>query len=463
MLVKLIFSASTARKKSVSRALKGYGTMSEKKHYCLRVLGKWPQGQKDDEENLRIAVNSLLSDVQGPAGFFGLPWDTKIQEDVVQAVRCTPERFRRVLVLGIGGSALGAKAALETLCAFSTPRAGREVRFLSNLDPTAVRDALECFDPADTLLVVISKSGATTETLTQFLVFSDRIRLESGENGLREGVFIITDPSKGALREIASDIGCRTLDVPPNVGGRFSVLTSVGLFPIGLAGFDITKMLLGARQVAEGLKLEPQLSEPAMSAMLHARVFCNLALRFLWAYGDRLSSFLDWFCQLWAESLGKKRKDGARVGQAPIRAIGTTDQHSLLQLAMDGPDNLCLTFLTFGGPWPDIKVPFWKKHIAELEAFEGRRVLDIFDALRQGTMAALVSRPLLHLHVPHVDEESLGALFMHFEVETALTGYLLGVNPFDQPGVEAGKRFAFGILGRPGFEEYGETAKAFLS
>ncbi len=431
---------------------------------AFRVLGPWPHAPDGEAARVRAALASLLGEAGGAASFLRLPSDRVAEEAVLATAATVPARFRRVLVLGIGGSALGARAAIEALRAPGSARMGRDVRFLANLDPASVADALEWFCPDDTLLVVITKSGATVETLAQFALFAERIRASGGDAALREGVVAVTDPERGTLRRIAGTIGCRTLDVPPEVGGRFSVLTAVGLFPAALAGLDVSQMLRGAAGVFDALGDDP-LAHPAVaSAALHLRVWERAAVRVLWVYGDRLAALGDWFCQLWAESLGKVRTDGVAVGQAPIRAVGSTDQHSLLQLAMQGPANLCLTFLTVGGPWPAMRVPDGGGLDPALREFADRDVLEVFEALRMGTMAALVqaNRPLVHLHVPRLDEAAIGALFAHFEVETALAGFLLRVNPFDQPGVEVGKRFAHGLLGREGHERDAREARALL-
>jgi glucose-6-phosphate isomerase len=342
---------------------------------------------------------------------------------------------------------------------------GREVRVLSNVDPVSVAEALAWFDPADTLLDVVTKSGTTVETLAQFALFLERIRAARGDDGPAEGVVITTDPERGAARRIAARLGCRTVDVPPRVGGRFSVLTGVGLFPIALAGYDVVAMVRGAARVASALAAAPDASHPSVlsAAIHHAWMDLGLETRVLWAYCDRFAGLGDWFCQLWAESLGKRRGDGA-VGQTPLRAIGSTDQHSLLQLFMEGPPDKCFTFVTVGGA-PRLAVPDLSALDPEMAEFAGRDLGDVFDALRQGTMAGLVQagRPLVRIHVPRLDEEAVGALLAHFEVETAVAGYLLGVDPFDQPGVEAGKRFAHGILGRPGMEAFRDEAARLLA
>lgn len=435
----------------------------------LTFLGSWSLSGRIDGGDLGAAVVRLLADSQGPAAFLRVPSDDASEEAVTRTAAAVHPRFGKVLTLGIGGSALGAQAAIDALKPHRPP-SGREVRFLSNLDPASVADALEWFHPDDTLLVAITKSGTTIETLTQFALFAERIRAVGGEEALRDGIVVITDPERGALRRIAGSIGCRTLDVPRDVGGRFSVLTPVGLFPIALAGLDTTRLLRGARAMVEALRAVTETqdfpSHPSvLSAAMHYAAWDRTAIRVLWGYGDRLATLGDWFCQLWAESLGKVRAtDRTRVGQMPVRAVGSTDQHSLLQIAMEGPANLSLTFLTVGGPWPSLRVPDPGWLDSDLREFAGKEVVEIFDALRMGTVAALVQagRPLAHLHVERLDEEAVGALFAHFEIETALCGYLLGINPFDQPGVEAGKRFAHGLLGKEGHEGWGEEARRYL-
>lgn len=414
------------------------------------------------DSEVREALDRLVRDAEGPAAFLGC--GRSDPAEVEDLVRGLPARFRKVLVLGIGGSGLGAQAALEALRPVHAAPDAREVRILSNLDPVSVAAAMDWFDPADTLLNPVTKSGTTVETLTQFALFADRIRREAGPAGLREGIVITTDPDRGALRRVARALGCPTLPVPPKVGGRFSVLTPVGTFPIRAAGHDVRRLLAGADRVFRGLEGQG-LDHPSVQAARTqvAHMLGGSHARVIWAYCDRLASFGDWFCQLWGESLGKPRGDGA-LGQQPVRAIGSTDQHSLLQLFMEGAPDKHLTFLTVGGPRPSLKVPDLSDLDPDLKEFAGLDVFEVFEALRAGTMAGLIEagRPVARIHVPTLDEEALGALFAHFEVETALAGHLLGIDPFDQPGVEAGKRFAHGLLGRPGMEDWGRRARAIL-
>jgi glucose-6-phosphate isomerase len=406
----------------------------------------------------------LRNDAVGPAAFLEVPDDRASLDAILKAAAAVPARFTKVLVLGIGGSALGTQAALDALRPMPRASGAREVRVLANLDPVSVADMLAWFDPADTLLNPVTKSGSTVETLTQFALFADRIRAARGDAGLREGIVATTDPERGALRRIARKLGCPALDVPPRVGGRFSVLTPVGLFPIALAGYDVTAMRSGAARVFAALDGAAPLDHPSVRAAADqvALMDRGAVVRVFWAYCDRLAAMGDWLSQLWGESLGKARGD-VPVGQTPLRAIGSTDQHSLLQLFMEGPRDKSLTIATVGGA-PALPVPDLSDLDGDLAEFAGKDVSAVFDALRAGTTVGLVeaARPVLGLHVPTLDEAAVGALFAHFMVETALAGYLLGIDPFDQPGVEAGKKFAHGILGRPGMEAYGDQARRVL-
>ncbi|MBM4396250.1 MAG: glucose-6-phosphate isomerase [Deltaproteobacteria bacterium] len=407
------------------------------------------------------AAARLIADAGGRAGFLEVPGDVAAADRVIAAAAAVPRHFRKVLVLGIGGSGLGAQAALAALAPIPAAPGAREVRVLANVDPASVAAALAWFDPADTLLDVVTKSGNTVETLSQFALFADRIRAARGDEGLRDGVVMTTDPEKGPVRRIADKIGCVALDVPPRVGGRFSVLTPVGLFPLALAGCDVRAMLAPAEAVLAALRAAPGAGHPSvLSAAIHEALLAGGAgIRVLWAYCDRLAALGDWFSQLWAESLGK-----AGAGQTPVRAIGSTDQHSLLQLFMEGPADKCFTFVTVDGPAPELPLPDLSALDPDLAEFAGLPLGRVFDALRMGTMTALAKsgRPVMRIRVPRLDEAAVGALFAHFEVETAVAGYLRGIDPFDQPGVEAGKRYAHGVLGKPGMEGYRDEAFAVL-
>lgn len=423
------------------------------------------QAVADAESTIRFACERLKRDANGHAGFLLLPSDETPLLKITEVLGAIKERFRRVLVLGIGGSSLGIEAALRALDPIPKAPESREVRVLSNVDPDSVHQALLWFDPQDTLLVVISKSGTTVETLVHLGIFLDRILKAGGEQGVHEGVIFITGQHDNPMRKLAKRFDCITFDIPNNVGGRYSVLTPVGLFPLALAGYDVWRLVDGAGQVFDALNRRDILSHPSvLSASIHHHLLINgFGCRVTWIYRDRFDKLGAWFAQLWAESLGKKRADHP-VGQTPITAIGSVDQHSLLQLCMEGPNDKVFTFITLGCIEYPIEVP----DLSEIEPifleFAKKQVGEVLDALAKGTIGGLAKaqRPILRIHIPLLDEATLGALFGHFELETALCGYLLGINPFDQPGVELGKRYAHGLLGKEGFESYKKELEAIL-
>ena len=369
-------------------------------------------------------------------------------------------RFANLVVLGIGGSALGLIALNSAL---RTPHRWAEkpprLYVLDNIDPERVGTLLEALDPRQTLVNVITKSGDTAETMASFLVFRQWLRAGAGEAGYRERMLVTTDKAKGALRRIADQDRLSSFPVPDGVGGRFSVLTPVGLLPAALLGIDVDGLLAGAAAMA-GRTAEPELMEnPAyLGAVLHHLGWLGgRRISVMLAYSDRLYDLADWYRQLWAESLGKRVDlDGAEVhvGPTPLRSLGVTDQHSQLQLYKEGPDDKIYTVLRVGSFPADPPIP---RAFPELEAVAylgGHSLAELFQAEARATEAALVKegRPLTSVSFPAVDAAAVGEFFFWLEVLTVATGELLGINPLDQPGVEEGKQFAYGLLGRPGYE-----------
>lgn len=370
-------------------------------------------------------------------------------------------RFRKLVVLGIGGSALGTRAIQEALV---NPMAENECQVIvaDNIDPTSMARIIDSLDLTSTSFNVISKSGGTVETLAQFMIITDLLKKELGDAGFRDRVIITTDPERGVLREIAKAEGIIALDVDPEIGGRFSVLTPVGLFPAEMMGVDSSRILNGAHDFISSVEEKKWTDNPAYlyGALLYiAATSKKRNISVIMPYSGRLFSFALWYCQLWAESLGKwaptYATDKIGLGQTPVAALGVTDQHSQLQLFMEGPDDKVITFLRVADHEADITIP---------RAFEGRQSLDylclkrlgeLFDAERSATEAALArqGRLSMTLALPDISPETLGVLFSFFQVATTFVGYLYGVNPFDQPGVEEGKKYTWGIMGRKGYEE----------
>ena len=418
-------------------------------------------GLRASEESVSRAVAGVLKRAtSGELGFFHAAADRTIVREIEALLRDLPPH-REILVLGIGGSSLGARALIEALRgphALHEPREGApRLHFPDNSDPFLLKALLERLDPRETLLIVASKSGGTIETAASFLVARDFIRRALGEEGLRERTIIITDPERGVLRELARAEGLRALPIPSNIGGRFSVLSAMGLLPAALLGLDLGRLLDGAEWMRE-LSEERSLNKnpAALYAALHHLHHTQYGrpIHVLMPYSDALRPFAAWFVQLWAESLGKRLdRDGAlaETGPTPLPAIGATDQHAQVQLFMEGPRDKLVTFLEIEESPGDLTVP---REEGPFKYLGGLSMKAILDAERKGTSLALASdgRPNLTLRVARLDEAHLGALFFFFEAATAFAGELYSIDAFDQPGVEKGKILASGILKRPGFE-----------
>lgn len=388
--------------------------------------------------------------------FMDLPVDAAAAKAAVDLGQSLRSQFDNLVVLGIGGSSLGPRALFSALChPFHNLRAGREqgarLFFPDNSDPATFAGLLETLDLSRTAVAAITKSGGTAETWAQLLVLKDRLGAKA-----RDQVVAITDPHKGALRAVAAAEGWRTLPVPPEVGGRFSVLTSVGLLPAAAAGIDVAELLAGGEAMAKRCEEPDLFRNPAylLASVLYLMdTTRERPVHVLMPYADALRETADWFVQLWAESLGK-RSGSAHVGPTPVRAVGATDQHSLLQLLMEGPRDKVIVFVAVDRPRQDLAIPAHFSDQPDVAYLGGHTFHELISAERRATAAALAAagRPSITVHLPAITPRAMGELMMLLEVATAFAGGLYGINPFDQPGVEAGKRYACGLLGRPGYE-----------
>jgi glucose-6-phosphate isomerase len=406
----------------------------------------------------------------GEYGFYGLV----DQGPTVQAIKKFAEGLGQahdhVLVLGIGGSALGTKALLNALRRPGWNEwddEGREffprLTILENVDPTSVSAALERIDPRRVLVNVISKSGGTAETMAQYLVVRTWLERTLGEAAHRHLVFT-TDPSRGALRELAQRDGVPTLDVPAEVGGRFSVLSPVGLLPAALVGIDVDGLLLGARRAVERSDTDDLLQNPsALYAALHWLADTELSARIhvLMPYTDRLRDFAEWYRQLWAESLGKRvdrQGNVVHLGPTPVAAVGATDQHSQVQLFMEGPYDKVITFIEVADFGVDLPIPSINGSAealpSDLAYLPGHTLGELLRAEYQATSAALAQMGRMNctLKFPDLSAATLGEAIMFFQLATGYAGAWYGIDPFDQPGVELGKKLTYAAMGRPGFE-----------
>lgn len=367
-----------------------------------------------------------------------------------------------VVVLGIGGSALGATCLRTALlprdwnARSSEQREGRpRLHVLDNVDPRSVTGLLALVDLARTRFLVVSKSGSTAETMAQYLLVRERLR--SAGLSAREHIAFITDPEKGALRRVAAGEGVPAFDVPPNVGGRFSVLSPVGILPAALLGLDVDALVAGAtamrdRCAGASLREDPALAFAALQWRAHREA--GQGTQVLMPYSDALRDVAPWFVQLWAESLGKRTADGQHVGPTPIAAVGATDQHAQVQLFMEGPLDKTVTFIDVESHPDDIVIPFSDGAPAELAYLKGRTFGELLRAECRATAGALArgGRPSMTLRVSQVDAWHLGGLFMFFELATIYAGQLYEVNPLDQPGVELGKQLTYYQFGHPDWQ-----------
>ncbi len=405
---------------------------------------------------------------RGDLPFCSLPYDERLHTEVETLAAELRARFSTLVVLGIGGSALGTRAVTEALTA---PRDGLRVAVLDNLDPATISRLLESVDLERTAFNVISKSGDTAETLAQFLVARDRLVGAFGPKGIRERVIVTTDAQRGALRAIANQEGFRTLAVPDGVGGRFSVLSAVGLLPIAAAGFDIAALAAGARSMDVRTSVADVWTNPAAlhAALLYLAYTCRgAAIHVLMPYCDGLMRLAEWYGQLWAESLGKRRRlDGslAEVGQTPVRALGATDQHSQAQLYMEGPRDKVVTFLRVERHTGDLSIPAGYSDHESLSYLAGHSLGELLNIEQRATELALGEDGRLTsvIALQRVDDATLGQLFHLFAVQTLVMAGLLGVNALDQPGVEAGKRMTRALAGHAGYNDLAQTVRAKLA
>jgi glucose-6-phosphate isomerase len=414
-------------------------------------------GERFEQAVAGVAARVASSEL----GFLNLPADSDALVEVRRVRDALHPDLRDVLVLGIGGSSLGARAVIEALGRPQALAPNRQrtprLHFPDNSDPWPLAQLLDALEPRTTAALVVSKSGGTVETAAQMHVVRAWLTGGVGADGLRERWVAITDPHKGALRELAERERWLTLAIPSNVGGRFSVLTAAGLLPACLAGIDAEGLLAGAARVAArsrstALRENPAGLLAAVSYLQHRNK--GRSIHVLMPYADRLRAFAAWYVQLWAESLGKRfDRRGQRVetGPTPLPAVGATDQHAQVQLFMEGPRDKLLTFIAVQAHERDLTIPASTGADAYLG---GKSLAQLLEAERRGTSEALASdgRPSLTIHVPQIDAPSVGALLMLYQAATALAGELYGIDAFDQPGVELGKRLAFGLLGRQGYE-----------
>ena len=404
---------------------------------------------------------------KAPLGFRKLPHDPKLADEVAVLANEIQGRCDSFVVVGIGGSALG-NIALHSALNHPEynqlprpPRRGPRLFVPDNIDPDRIAALLEVVDLENTVFNVVSKSGSTAEIISEFLVFRDALIKKLGTERHVERIVITTDPERGELREIVKRFGYASLPIPSDVGGRFSVLSAVGLLSAAVTGIDIHKLLKGAVEMdalcrkSKKLWENPALTGAALHYLMDKAKGKNIQV--MMPYAHALRDVADWFCQLWAESLGKRVDRAGKTvhaGQTPGKALGVSDQHSVLQLYLEGPFDKVVTFLTVEEFRTTVPIPPAFPGFEAVKYLGGHTLNELIRAEQRATELALTQsgKPNCAIRLPRVDEETVGALLYLLEMQTAYAGELYNINAFDQPGVELGKNFTYGLMGRKGYD-----------
>ena len=424
------------------------------------------------QDDVRLQLQALYKGTgpgNGFLGWIGLPSATT--GEALAEIEETAANLRRisevVVIIGIGGSYLGARALIEALSHPFGPWLNRkkdpQILYAGHhLDEDYHAALLELLDQKEYSLVVISKSGTTTEPAVAFRLLKNHLEKKYGKGNLRDRIVAITDKHKGALKGLAGKEGYRTFEVPDDVGGRYSVLTPVGLLPVAIAGIDIRKLLAGAMEMeafahgSDTIGINPVATYAAARNALYRK---GKLIEILVSYNPGLTYITEWWKQLYGESEGKQGK-----GIFPAGVSFTTDLHSMGQYIQDGARHIFETVISVDKAGRRLAIPKADDDADGLNYIAGNNLHYVNLMAELGTLLAHVDGgvPNISIKMDRVSPENLGQLIYFFELACGLSGYLLGVNPFDQPGVETYKKNMFALLGKPGFEKDGEVLRARL-
>ena len=392
------------------------------------------------KSRMKKAFIAIQEEMQSDAvGYYKLP--SRSLQDIKRLNSLDTSAFEQIVVIGIGGSSLGTKA-IESILKDVTPRA-KEMIFFENSDPLTISNNLAKIDKKRACFVMISKSGGTIETTSIFKVIIEHFDLDLDADDARK-VFVITD-ANSPLSQFAQAHHLEEFTIPDNVGGRFSVLSAVGVVPLTLAGYDVKTLLCGAEDLVENFfRGEEQHLLQKANALYENAQSNNITV--LFSYADSLNHFTKWFVQLWGESLGKINKQGKRVGLTPIGLIGSVDQHSFLQLIIEGPTDKTVTFIKIENFENDLKIPAISLKGIEKTDFINEKTFNTLinaqcDATMQSVSDAGVSVDLIN--IGNISEKNIGGLLVYFELLTSLVGSMLDINTYNQPGVELGKQILY--------------------
>ncbi|RUM66299.1 MAG: glucose-6-phosphate isomerase [Sulfurospirillum sp.] len=405
-----------------------------------------------DESHKAEAYSALKEELDGgEVGYYLLPEDISLVANIESYIlekNLASDRIENVVILGIGGSSLGTKA-IDRLLEYSTKRDENAIRrrnnknliFLENVDPNEIEESLKGVRVDNSVFIVISKSGGTIETTSSFKFLLKRFGLTFDDEVFQNSFIIITDKNS-PLDQFANDFNLKVFHLPTNVGGRFSVLSAVGLLPLALVGYDIGEILAGAKELKESFfaKKEDMLIKKAYYYAINRE---KTPINVLFSYSSAFKFFNEWFVQLWAESLGKINRDGEHVGLTPVGLIGSIDQHSFLQLIIEGPKDKNVTMIKVKNFDNDLMIPdITLPHLEKTDFINNHTFNELINAQCDATMQSILDQDigLDRIVIDRLTEKSVGYLILYFELLTSLTGYFLNLNTYDQPGVELGKK-----------------------
>ena len=394
------------------------------------------------------------------------------QKEVVKQIKATAKRIRKTcdsfVVLGIGGSALGPIAvftALKHLYYNELPkkvRKGPKFYVVDNVDPEKMNALFDVIDIEKTVFNVITKSGATSETMSQYLIIMDMLTAKLGDKA-SEHIIATTSEFKGNLIKLAKQYNIETFYIPEGVGGRFSELSPVGLLPAAVVGIDIAEMLRGAKDMDRKCKTSNLFRNPALAiaTLQYISMKNGKNIGVMMPYADSLRYIADWYAQLWAESIGKEvDNDGNKVnvGQTPVKALGVTDQHSQVQLFNEGPFDKVITFIEVGQFRSDVTIPNGCEQFPDVNFLCGHTLSELMNNELFATRYNLAKRQRANytIHLDTVDEYHVGGLLYLMQLQTAYAGAMFNIDAYNQPGVEGGKNATYALFGRKGYLDLAE-------
>ncbi len=415
-------------------------------------------------------IEKALEDIQenrgkGMTGWMDLPYNQdKVVLDIMEYAKSVKKNFDNFVILGIGGSALGPMAVFQSLCHLrhnELPKSKRKApKFYveDNVDPERMASLLDVLKLEKTLFNVVTKSGSTSETMSQYLIIMDLLKKAFGEKA-KNHIVATTSQSKGNLIKIAKEEGLKTFYIPDGVGGRFSELCPVGLLPAAVLGINIKQLLRGAAYMDKKCSVKNYKRNPALmaAALQYISMKKGKNISIMMPYADSLKLMADWYSQLWGESLGKAvdlQGKEVFVGQTPVKALGVTDQHSQVQLYTEGPFDKVITLIGVENYRSKITISQGCEDFPDVSFLSGHTMNELIKAEMTATEYALTKNQRLNniIMLPEVNAHSVGQLLMFFMMQTAYIGSMMNIDTFNQPGVEEGKNATYALLGRKGYE-----------